>query len=119
MREIGSSLRDTALQGVKQVTADTLAGRNIKSSINNSISRARADIARTIENDLDRQQGKSVAAATTVKPGVVAASAKPAKKRRLVQMVARRRIPVKRMRRSVFEDLTDDDDDNGGGNISR
>lgn len=101
MQELGASLRDNAVHGVKQLAADVLAGRNVKKHIKENIGKARNDILRTIE-DSNQQQEAAVATAT--------------KRKRLP---AKRRIPIKRIRKSVFQDLSDSEevpseDDDGG-----
>lgn len=90
LREIGASLRDNAVQGVKQLAADALAGRDVKHNIKENIGKARSDILKKIEG------GSWQEAATTSK-----------RKRQ----PARRQIPIKRIRKSVFQDLSDSEED--------
>lgn len=112
MREIGTSLRNHALQGVKQLAADAVAGRNVKAGINKSLEKARADIASTLEKRANEKREQAVAP----KPPTDAANVSRGVQRRgQPTSLQRRRVPVKRIKKSVFEDVSDEGGGDDGG----
>ena len=84
-RQIGRVLKDQAIQGVKRVAADAIAGKNIGQSFNKNLNHARNKIAKTIESAGEK------APAEVIRP--------PAKRK---PEGVRRRLVVKKIKTGVF-----------------
>jgi hypothetical protein len=125
VRDVGSSLRQTAAQGARNIAVDVLEGRGIKNTWNSELKKARQGVAKAIEGS--GRDGQKAAASVAA-----AASADPPKRRpsqrapRRVAVAARR--PARRRRpparKSLFYDEDDgedsfDDDDTGTGDDYR
>jgi hypothetical protein len=65
VRDLGSTLKNSALRGVRNLATDVLAGADAKQSLSNSLHLAKRDVAKTVQ---DHVGGDNVAAAdpTTV-----------------------------------------------------
>jgi hypothetical protein len=120
VQSVGSSLRHSALQGVRQVAADAIAGRNIKQSVgnnlknfNSSLSEARDLVSRAVRGAAE--DGRENDAVPTPALRTATTTQRTPQRRRAAPI--RRRAPVKRLRKSVFADDEDEEEwqDEGEG----
>lgn len=104
VRNAGRSIASSALQGGISAVTDALDGKNVKKSLNSSLSNAKRELSRTIK--------ESAAAGRVVKPQKRSRSIKPPPPKRFrgasTPASRRRRAPPVK---SVFVDDIDDDDD--------
>lgn len=108
-RNVGTSLKQSALRGVQSVARDVLAGKNVAQSFNNSLARARRDVAETVRAH-SNTSGGDLNVVTAVKRKAAARPAAAARRDRWQQ-----RAPAKkRVRTSVFTNVEGNDGGGGG-----
>ena len=111
VRNVGTSLKRSALQGVQELAKDVLAGKNIKQSFNNSLAQARRDVAATVKAHAANKSAPSTAGGEDDLRVVKAAKRKAPR----IDRWKRRTPVVRRSKGSLWADDDSDGGTSGGG----